>query len=265
MTQALGHAARYLFLTLFALFLAAPLVVVTGVSFNATRRMSFPPEQWGLRWWEVFFTDAGWMASFQASLTVAVLAAVIAVSVALPVTYASWRYRSAFGRWLAFLGSAAFMLPPVVMAVVFLIFWGWVGHVGRIENTLLSHAVVFLALPLVTLSLGFRSIDPSLVEAARTLGAREHDVFRTVVLPIVGPYLISGFAFVFVLSLNEYIIAYMVAGFTVETLPVKVFNSLRMGFQPTMCVGAVLFMLVSIVTFSLVARFSDLPRLMGAR
>jgi len=81
----------------------------------------------------------------------------------------------------------------------------------------------------------------------------------------VTPYVVSGLVFVFILSLNEYVIAYMVAGFEVETLPIKVFNSLRMGFQPTMCVGAVLFMLVGALAFTLIALIGDLPKLLGGR
>jgi putative spermidine/putrescine transport system permease protein len=96
------------------------------------------------------------------------------------------------------------------------------------------------------------------------MGATERTVFLTVILPLIIPYMVSGFAFAFVLSLNEYIIAYMVAGFTVETLPIKVFNSLRYGYTPTMGAVAVLFTLTSVLIFSLIARFGDLPRLLGA-
>ena len=64
----------------------------------------------------------------------------------------------------------------------------------------------------MTLSLGFASIDRSLVEAAATMGADDRTVFRTIVLPLIRPYMISGFAFAFVLSLNEYIVAYMTVG-----------------------------------------------------
>ena len=60
-------------------------------------------------------------------------------------------------------------------------------------------------------------------------------------LPLVGPYILSGYAFAFVLSLNEYIVAYMVAGFTIETLPIKIFNSLRYGYTPTMAAVTVVF------------------------
>jgi putative spermidine/putrescine transport system permease protein len=257
-------AARHLYLALFALFLAAPLVVVVGVSLNSTRRMSFPPEQTSLHWYGVFFSDPAWIQAFRTSLLVASLAALMAMSMALPLAYAVWKFNSRLSKILSALGVMSFMLPGVVVSVVFLIFWSWIGHAGKIEDIVMSHAIVFLAVPLVSVNLGFRLIDRPLIEAAGTLGASEAAVFRTIVLPLILPYIVSGLVFVFVLSLNEYIIAYMVAGFSVETLPIKVFNSLRLGFEPTMCVGAALFMLVGTAAFSLVALLGDLPKLLGA-
>lgn len=257
--------ARKAFLTLMALFLAAPLVVVTGVSFNHTARMSFPPEHPSLIWYRYFFADAGWMSAFTLSLVIATASALVALSIALPIAYGLWRYRSRAARWLQEAARVSFLLPSVVVSIVFLVFWSAIGHAGHIEDTILSHAVVFVALPLTTLGLGFVSIDPALVEAARTMGASDNAVLRTVLRPMMLPYVISGFVFVFILSLNEYIIAYMVAGFEVETLPIKVFNNLRMGFTPTMCVGAVLFMLLGTVGFGVVALIGDLPKLLGRR
>jgi putative spermidine/putrescine transport system permease protein len=96
------------------------------------------------------------------------------------------------------------------------------------------------------------------------MGADDRTVLRTVVAPLIRPYVISGFAFAFVLSLNEYIITYMTVGFTMETLPVKIFNALRYGYTPTMAAIAVLFVAVAALVFGLIARFGDLPKLLGA-
>jgi putative spermidine/putrescine transport system permease protein len=89
-------------------------------------------------------------------------------------------------------------------------------------------------------------------------------VFRTIVVPLILPYLVSGYAFAFVLSLNEYIVAYMTVGFTMETLPIKIFNALRYGYTPTMASVTVLFVAMASMVFGLVARFGDLPKLLGA-
>jgi putative spermidine/putrescine transport system permease protein len=56
----------------------------------------------------------------------------------------------------------------------------------------------------------------------------------------------------------------MVAGFTVETLPIKIFNSLRYGYTPVMGVVSVIFVAVAVAVFGLIGRFGNLPRLMGA-
>jgi len=259
------RSLRIFFLAAMALFMAAPLLIVTGVSLNNVQQIRFPPENASLAWYEYFFSDPSWMTAFANSLRIALLAALVSVSIALPICYAIWKYRSRAGALLEGLARLSFLLPAIVVSIVFLVFFSWLGHIGRLEDIVFSHAVVFATMPLATIGMGFRSIDPALIEAAALMGANEADVLRTVVRPIVTPYLACGFIFVFILSLNEYIIANMVSGFMIETLPIKVFNSLRMGFQPTMCVGAVLFMLVGIAAFSAIAVIGDLPKLLGGK
>jgi putative spermidine/putrescine transport system permease protein len=259
-----SNAGRNLLMGLVLLVLAAPLVVVAGVSVNAERRLIFPPQGFSLAWYGDLFAQADWLNALQNSLVIAVLSALLAVSVAFPLAYFVWRHRVFYARALFGLGLAPFMLPPVITALGFLVFWINVGLYGSIVATVISHAIFFVTLPLVTISLGLESIDRQVIEAATTMGADDRTIFRTVVLPLVRPYLISGYAFAFVLSLNEYIVAYMVAGFTVETLPIKIFNSLRYGYTPVMASVAVVFVLVAILVFGLIARFGDLPKLLGA-
>lgn len=162
------------------------------------------------------------------------------------------------------MGFAPFALPPVISALGFMIFWMTLGGYGQIYATIISHGIFLVTLPLVTISLGLKGIDKSLIEAARVMGAGRWGVFRTVILPLLIPYMVSGYAFAFVLSLNEYIIAYMVAGFTVETLPIKIFNALRYGYTPILAVVSVIFAALSALIFGLIGRFGNLPRLMGA-
>lgn len=259
----MSTALRNCFLGAVALFLCAPLVVVVGVSLNAEKRLFFPPEGLSLRWYGEMLAQSAWRDPIENSLLIAACAGLISVSIALPLAYALWRHRLFYARVLYGLGIAPFMLPPVITALGFMIFWASLGHYGRIENDIVAHGIFLVTLPLMTISLGLESMDRAIVEAARTMGANERRVFTTVVLPMIRPYIISGYAFAFVLSLNEYIIAYMVAGFTVETLPIKIFNSLRYGYTPVMAAVAVLFVLVAVVVFGLIGRFGNLPRLLG--
>ncbi|MBR0554540.1 ABC transporter permease subunit [Ciceribacter sp. L1K23] len=265
MTRSFAAMSRLAFLLCLALFLATPLTIVAGVSFNSTAQMTFPPQDISLRWYSTFFSDPTWVSALTRSILIALAASLLATSIAFPIAYMQWKTNSPLAKIVAGMAGVPFILPPVVIAVLFLLFWGTVRHVGNIENIVISHAITFIAVPLVMITLGFASIDKSLVEAARTMGARDGDVLRSVALPMVMPFVVSSFVFVAIFSLNEYVIAFMVAGFTAETMPVKIFTNMRTGFSPTMCVGAVLFMLIGLAGFVAIARFGNLPKLLGAR
>lgn len=260
----MSKALRHIFLGSIVLVLISPLVVVLGVSLNAKKRLFFPPEGLSLGWYVELFSEKSWLIPVHNSLTIATTASLIALSIALPLAYFLWRYRVFYARALLMLGISPFILPPVITALGFLSFWVTIGLYGKMIATIISHAIFFVTLPLVTISLGFESIDQEIVEAAETMGADAATVFGTVIFPMVRPYMISGYAFVFVLSLNEYIVAYMVAGFTVETLPIKIFNALRYGYTPVMAAVTVVFVLLAALVFGLIGRFGDLPRLLGA-
>ncbi|KZB59097.1 MULTISPECIES: ABC transporter permease [Thalassospira] len=253
-----------LFLGSLVLFLSAPLVVVAGVSFNEKKSLSFPPQGFSLDWYAQIFTDDGWRQALFNSVGVAIGASCLSVIVAFPLAWFLWRFHAPWARIVQVLGLAPFILPPVITALGFLSFWTTAGAYGQPWTVVISHGIFFVTLPLVTLTLGFDAVDDSLVEAAATMGADDKTILRTVILPLILPYIISGMAFAFVLSLNEYIVAYMAVGFTVETLPIKIFNSLRYGYTPTMASVTVLFVAVAVIVFGLIARFGDLPRLLGA-
>lgn len=246
------------------LFLAAPIVIVAGVSLNERQSLAFPPQGLSLAWYAELFTEPAWRKALLASLGLAASSAALAVAIALPLAWFLWRRIAPWANVVRLFGIAPFILPPVITALGLLSFWVSTGFYGEPWTAVIGHAIFFVTLPLVTLTLGFDSIDRSLIEAAATLGADDRATFQGVVMPLIGPYLVSGYAFAFVLSLNEYIVAYMTVGFTMETLPIKVFNALRYGYTPTMAAASMFFVAIAALVFGLIARYGDLPRLLGA-
>src|SRR5919106_2501191 len=258
------RALRAIVVSLVVVFLLAPLVVITVGSVNVNRYLNFPPEGFSLSWYAQLFTDAGWRRSIRYSVTIAGTSAALAVLIATPFAYVLGSYRIRVAPLLYTLGILPFMLPPIISALGMQVFWLSTGHVGRIENVVVAHAIFFSTLPLVTISLAMETMDQSLPEAAQTLGADRRTTFRTVTLPLLIPSMITGYAASFVLSLNEYIISFLVAGFTVETLPVKIVNGLRYGFTPTIAAVAVVFIVIAATTFTLFAIFGNLMKFLGA-
>jgi putative spermidine/putrescine transport system permease protein len=260
-TQAL---VRRIFFSVLALIMAAPLLVVLGVSVNSKKSLTFPPQGFNMGWYLDLFRMPDWSGALLNSTIIALFSASFAVAIAFPLAWFNWRYRLGWVKAILAIGLIPFLLPPVITAMGFLSFWTQTGLYGQYWTVVVSHGIFLVSLPLVALALGFGSLDDSLSEAAATMGADNRTILRTVVLPLVRPYVISGFAFAFVVSLNEYLVAYMTVGPVLETLPMKIFNSLRYGYTPVMASASIFFVVVTVVIFSLVARLGDLPRLLGA-
>lgn len=77
-------------------------------------------------------------------------------------------------------------IPPIAWVPIFLIVLGFLW--GPI-------AIVFFGMffpILLNVTFGARSVDPVLIDVARTLGARPKDVFVKVVLPFTLPYMMTG-------------------------------------------------------------------------
>ncbi|MCV6595137.1 MAG: ABC transporter permease [Silicimonas sp.] len=254
-----------IYMTLSAIVLALPIMVVCGAALNSGRSMFFPPREPTLaRFGEFFISEPVWTAALWNSVIVASGAATLAVLMAWPIAYLLWSTGSPLSKVLAGLGSLPFAVPPIVIGVGLGFFWVFTGGLGEVWAGVISHAILLMALPLVTISVGLQSIDRSHLDAAATMGATEEVAFRTVVLPQTLPYTISGFFFVLVLSFNEFIVIFFVSASSYATVTLQIFNSLRNGYTPTMAVAAITFLTVSILVFSAVARWGDLPRLMGA-
>lgn len=206
---------------------------------------------------------ADWLSAIVTSLVVAILAAIISVLLALAINYALWRSQSRFSKVVFSLGLGPFLLPPIILALGASLFWAEFGWYGRIEATIISHGIFFVTLPLVILSRGFAKITDEVVEAAQLMGATPLKLFRTIVLPLIAPYLLTGFAIVAIISVNEYLIANMISGFVVETLPIKIFNNVRYGYSPVVAAASMLFIGITVGVLALVARSIDLLALLG--
>ncbi len=253
-----------LYLLVLLLVIVLPFIVVAGVSIGASKTIAFPPSEFSGRWYHMLFSEPEWLKAMGLSLLIALTAAIIAVSLALVVNYTLWRLNTRFTRLTFALGLGPFMLPPIILALGASLFWAEVGWYGRIEATIISHGIFLVTLPLVIVARGFASLTDDVVEAATIMGATQWKLFTTIVLPLITPYLLTGFVLVAILSFNEYLIANMISGFIVETLPIKIFNNVRYGYSPVVASASMFFVTITVTALLLVARSTDLLALLGA-
>jgi len=227
------------------IFLVLPLLIVIAVSFTSDIFMVFPPKGLSLQWYREFLTMSDWRGAIRNSLIIASGTAVLSTSIALVLGFVLDRYEIRFAQAIRTLGLLPFLLPPVIIGIAFMAFFYAVGYSGKVFNVIIAHGIFYTTLPLMLISLGFESVDKEVEEAAMNLGATELRVFTTVTLPLIRNDVFAGILFSFILSLNEYFIAFLVAGFTVTTLPIKIFSSLRYSYSPTIAAVSVFFILIT--------------------
>lgn len=254
---------RSVFLWMIAAFLLIPFAIVAGVSLNPARQIAFPPKSLSGVWFVEMVTDRGWQVAIWNSFSIAFIAAVLATAVALLAAYALWRRDTWLSRSVFSLGLGPYMVPPIILALGASIFWAEVGLYGSRWATAISHGILFVTLPLVIISRGFSALNRDVVDSSSISGASPRQTFFRVILPIIAPYIITSFVIVAIISVNEYLISSFISGFTVETLPIKIFNNVRYGYSPLLAAAAVGFAALTVGALVLVSFFTDLVELFG--
>ena len=227
--------------------------------------MAFPPQDPSINWYVHFFADPSWTSSLFNSVLIAVVSSVFATAIALATALLMWRRQSKLNQSLVGAVSLPFLLPGIVFAVSISLVTAFLGLLGSLAGIILGHTALLVAIPLVTARLGLGQVEQIHVEAAKLMGYSERQILTKLVIPIIRPYLVAGALFALIISMNEYIIAFMVSGFSIETLPIKIYNSQRYGFEPTLSVGTMVYMLFSLIVLSYIAATGKLWSLLGIK
>jgi putative spermidine/putrescine transport system permease protein len=222
-------------------------------------RWYFPnriPSDFGFSFWgRVFSARGGAVSSLGTSVWIAVLTVVVCLLVAIPAGYALARVKL---RWrglilLAFLLPQAIPNLPVYVNIARVFYE--IGLAGTIPGVVLVHASHGLVLAVWIASAAFASVDVSLEEAARNLGATPLACFRTVTLPLAAPGLMASAIFVFLESLDEFTGTYFVGVPDVMTLPLLMFNASMGGNYQIASITALLLLIPSVGFMLVVERF----------
>lgn len=97
-------------------------------------------------------------------------------------------------------------LPRVALAPLFLLWFG----LGTLSKVILAISLVFFILVINT-RVGVRNVDPDLVTVGRLLGAREHQMFRSVILPGALPSILAGLRLGVIYALLGAVVGEMIA------------------------------------------------------
>jgi putative spermidine/putrescine transport system permease protein len=229
-----------------------PILAVVPASFNDASFIRLPPELWSLRWYEAFAGDREWVRSLGTSFKVALMATAFSVgfgtAAALGLERISGRMRSV----LMGVMISPLIVPVIMTSIALYYVMRPIGLHGTLLGLALGHTLLAMPFVVVNVGISLRNIDPNCIRAAEGLGASPGRLFRTVTLPLILPGLAGGAAFAFITSFDEVVISIFLAGVTAKTLPVKMWETIRVEFTPEAAVASTILIAATVVLFVLV-------------
>jgi len=237
-------------------FLFLPIVSLLIFSFNNSPL----PSVWAgftLKWYAGLARDREMLSGLWLSLKVAFSTACASVVLGTLAAVTLVRYRRFTGRTL-FSGmvSAPLVMPEVIVGLSLLLMLVSVqralGFPERGALTIwLGHLLIGMAYATVVVQARLQDLNPELAEAAMDLGARPHQVFLLVTLPMIAQALVSAWLLTFTISLDDVVLSAFLSGPGSTTMPLVIFSRARLGLNPSVnALASVVIAVVAIGTLT---------------
>ncbi len=236
-----------------AAFLILPIVFIAALSFGSSQWLIFPPPAWTLKWYEAFFADPRWLEAAWTSFSIAAMVTVLSVLIGLVASFGLVRGSFIGKEGLRALFLTPMILPVVVLAVALYAFFLRIGLNGTVTGFVIAHLVVALPFSILSITNALEGFDKSIEDAAVLCGASPLEAKLRITLPSISHGLFSAAVFSFLTSWDEVVLAIFMASPTLQTLPVKIWATLRQDLTPVIAAASTLLIVITIALMLLVA------------
>jgi len=209
-------------------------------------------QEWDQRYWQ-------WLNN---TLILSVLAVSLTVSLALLLNALEQRYQtSSHLKFILTLTRLGYALPGVVLAIgimgVMAWFNDWLGvswFIGGIFALMLAYVVRFLAVAHGPIHSRFQNIKPSVIEAARNMGAGPSRLLIEIYLPLLKTGLATAAILVFLDISKELPATYLLRPFGWDTLAIRIFELSAEGLYERAAVPSLMLLALGILGLWLLRR-----------
>ena len=260
----------WLLLTCYSLiffsFIYLPLAVIVVYSFNSNPMDMTSWQSFTLDWYRGLFglTDVGPSTSIGTSAiyvestdqllkalknslivatTTTIISTTIGTATAIAMTRFQFRLRNAYQGLM----MMPMMMPDIVLGIGLLIFFVTLGFKLSLLTIIIGHCTFLSSYVFIVVQARMAALDPALEEASADLGANEWITFKKVLMPQLMPGIVGGALLAFIISMDDLVITYFVAGIDSTTLPIFIFSMLRRGVKPEINAIATLVILASLI------------------
>jgi putative spermidine/putrescine transport system permease protein len=225
--------ALRVYVTLLLFFLAAPILLVVFVSFNAGAAVQFPPRGYSLFWYRTLWENDTLLRTSWNSLVLATLSTLISMGLGIPAAIALVRYRFWGREMIQALLLSPLTLPMIVIGLALLFLYGKTGIGLSFFSLLLGHVVITFPYIVRTVAGVYHGVNEQIEEAAMVMGAGPWRTFRHITLPLIRPGLVAGGIFSFITSFDNVPVSIFLTRTETNTLPVYIMSYLVYNFDPS--------------------------------
>ncbi|MDI4643993.1 ABC transporter permease [Cohnella hashimotonis] len=209
--------------------LYAPIAYMIFYSFNSGGTMhGF--EGFTLEYYGEVFQDARLLIIVLNTVVIALLSSTISTILGVIGALAIMRTRTRRSRnALLSMNNVLIVSPDVIIGASLLVMFTMAGIRLGFTSVLLSH--IAFSVPIVVLMVlpKLQEMSPTLIDAARDLGASGWQVLSRVIVPFIKPGIFAGFFMALTYSLDDFAVTFFVTGNGFSTLSVEIYSRARQG------------------------------------
>jgi spermidine/putrescine transport system permease protein len=265
LAQTLFRGGLTLYTVLFFAFIYIPLALIAVYSFNSNPVNMMTWSGFTTEWYAqvlgfkttisenalyIESTDQ-LVAAVTNSLKIAAATTLISTVLGTAIAIALHRFNFLGQRFYQVSMFMPMLMPDIVLGIALLIFFVNAGiHLG-LATIIIGQCTFLISYVFIVVSARLVGMDRTLEHASADLGANEWMTFRRVVLPQLMPGIVGGALLAFIISMDDLVITYFIAGVDVTTLPMFIFAMLRRGIKPEINAIAVMMLTFSFLVASL--------------
>ena len=246
-------------------FIYLPLLTIIFLSFNSNPINMMVWDGFTFDWYKSIFgystkldEDAIYLesteqllSSVKNSLIVASSTTIISTIIGTMTAIGLSRFRFKFISFYRSLIYLPMIIPDIVLGIGLLVFFITIGIKLSLISIIIGHCTFLSSYVFIIVSARLAGMNKTLEEASFDLGANRFTTFRKITLPLISPGVIGGGLLAFIISLDDLVITYFIAGVNSTTLPVFIHGILRRGIKPEINAIATLMIVISLLIAAL--------------
>lgn len=214
-------------------------------------------------WYQDVFNDQILLESLYRSLIVSFSSAIGAAIIGTMAAIALARSNSKLKKYLDYFSTVSLILPELVFALS-LLSWFFILKLDlSLTTVILAHITFTTCFVMLTVGARLTSMDLSIEDAARDLGANEFTILWKVLIPLLKPAIATGFILSFLISFDDFLITFYTNGLGKDTLPIKLYSAMKIGLSPKLSALSTLMFLFTLILTMIFFRTQNIKDLIG--